>query len=1162
MFGPIKAPADSFRGKGGRSATASSSTSGAGAGSGSNDAGGKAAIDLANNDDDEKKGDDAVELSESDGQGSDDEEDEEEEEEEDDIDEDEEEDGPARPASSSHPRAFDVLLVTYNLFDKTSDGGTRDRAFLRRYRWDTLTCDEGHNLRDETKNRHRYLKALKARTRILLSGTPVQNTVGELFALLRFVMPTVFRHGAQRIFEQAVANAAEKVASERDKKAGGNSSSRGSGGKRQPKLMMSGSASASSSSGTGVAAAAAADDAEPELPLDQSLILQLRRVLTPFMLRRSKLDVLAGSLPPKTDKTLLVPPTSAQKELYESLLLDARARILGEGSSSGAGSGGGRGRGRGGAASAAGGGGQIAGAGRETMKLLNAAASSSSSSAGAGSGIVVLDHDIGDATDLAAPDVAGDEALASALAPRGKRAAAMKASDGIVAMNKYFGASVAASAARAQKAGKATSASGASAGSASAGSASSSSSSSLHGGIIVPKKSGAKNAVAPSAAAGDAAADGTISRFFSASNNSNSGSGSSGGASAPAAAGKKRGRDDSAASAASSADVCVVLDSPHQREATPVHPSKLQAQARAKGAAGSLSEEPETIDESPLPAPSVPASSAAAGVGAALPSSSSAPSSPSANDNNSSSSSDAGVNRSSTSSLPARPLPQRYFVTPSTPWTEEKTDQRVAEPDSSDAVGDAGGDVISKALVLDGDEPTHCGSAAPAAAATAIADDEGTSSSPSPSAAAEAADGATSSPPPITTALAPPSVDPAHLSEAQKAINKAKKSVVGNLFTNLRKAASHPLLLRTRYTHEPTLRAIADALYKAGAFGNAASLTKERCFEELRDKSSDFDIHCFCAHHSGQAGMVDDLSGGSVSSGSNSTRADSNSAAAAGSDDEIQIVGGPAAAAAGGDAYANGSSGLVSSSSGSSGNGATIIAPPGLRGSALLKACRLPLSSLFSACKMEALSQLLQEKLELTSQSQPAASSSSSDGSGPPSIATMAAPKRGHRILIFSMWTSVLDILEVLLHQALSVPYMRLDGSTKVEERQALIDRFNTDPEVKVFLLSTKAGGLGLNLTAADTVILYDLSFNPQDDAQAVDRAHRLGQTRPVEVLRLVTSGTVDEGIYRLAASKRALDDALKGTKAASSGAAAEEGNDGAALPASSIGELLAQALA
>ena len=80
--------------------------------------------------------------------------------------------------------------------------------------------------------------------------------------------------------------------------------------------------------------------------------------------------------------------------------------------------------------------------------------------------------------------------------------------------------------------------------------------------------------------------------------------------------------------------------------------------------------------------------------------------------------------------------------------------------------------------------------------------------------------------------------------------------------------------------------------------------------------------------------------------------------------------------------------------------------------------------------------------------------------------------------------------------------YLRLDGQTPVQERQYLIDDFNKDPDIFIFILSTRAGGLGINLTAANTVILHDLDFNPYNDKQAEDRCHRLGQTREVKILR------------------------------------------------------------
>ena len=92
------------------------------------------------------------------------------------------------------------------------------------------------------------------------------------------------------------------------------------------------------------------------------------------------------------------------------------------------------------------------------------------------------------------------------------------------------------------------------------------------------------------------------------------------------------------------------------------------------------------------------------------------------------------------------------------------------------------------------------------------------------------------------------------------------------------------------------------------------------------------------------------------------------------------------------------------------------------------------------------------------------------------------------------------------------------------EDRQVNIDNFNETDRVNLFLLSTRAGGLGINLTAADTVIIYDSDWNPQQDLQAQDRCHRIGQTKPVMVYRLVTANTVDQKIVERAAAKRKLE--------------------------------------
>ncbi|KAJ7567288.1 hypothetical protein O6H91_02G141000 [Diphasiastrum complanatum] len=139
--------------------------------------------------------------------------------------------------------------------------------------------------------------------------------------------------------------------------------------------------------------------------------------------------------------------------------------------------------------------------------------------------------------------------------------------------------------------------------------------------------------------------------------------------------------------------------------------------------------------------------------------------------------------------------------------------------------------------------------------------------------------------------------------------------------------------------------------------------------------------------------------------------------------------------------------------------------------------------------------------------------------------------QKGHRPLIFSQWTSMLDILEWVL-DVMNINYCRLDGSTQVSERQNIVDNFNNDTEILAFLLSTRAGGQGLNLTGADTVIIHDVDFNPQMDRQAEDRCHRIGQSKPVTIYRLVTQGTVDESIFNIAQKKLHLNVVLEKSEA------------------------------
>lgn len=132
----------------------------------------------------------------------------------------------------------------------------------------------------------------------------------------------------------------------------------------------------------------------------------------------------------------------------------------------------------------------------------------------------------------------------------------------------------------------------------------------------------------------------------------------------------------------------------------------------------------------------------------------------------------------------------------------------------------------------------------------------------------------------------------------------------------------------------------------------------------------------------------------------------------------------------------------------------------------------------------------------------------------------------GHRCLIFTQMTRVLDILEqfMSLH---GWRYLRLDGATRIEQRQALTERFNKDASIPVFILSTRSGGLGINLTGADTVIFYDSDWNPAMDRQCQDRCHRIGQTRDVHIYRLVSEFTIEANILRKATQKTVLDNVV-----------------------------------
>lgn len=251
---------------------------------------------------------------------------------------------------------------------------------------------------------------------------------------------------------------------------------------------------------------------------------------------------------------------------------------------------------------------------------------------------------------------------------------------------------------------------------------------------------------------------------------------------------------------------------------------------------------------------------------------------------------------------------------------------------------------------------------------------------------------------------------------------KASEASDVAIFTQLRKAANHPVLLRNHYVSDDVLTIMSRCLHRAEAFGTQCSMAMVR--KEL-ESYCDFELHDLCVQY--------------------------------GANEELRKL-------------------------------------------------QLPMETLLASSKFDYLRGLL-PKLQV----------------------------EGHRVLIFSQWTKLLDLLEVLMGH-MKYRYLRLDGSTDVAERQGMIDTYNEDTGIFVFLLSTRAGGLGINLTAADTVILHDLDFNPTNDEQACDRCHRIGQTKPVSIYKLVAQDTVDHDIYRMGETKTQLNHAVLGKLNAHSG--------------------------
>lgn len=136
----------------------------------------------------------------------------------------------------------------------------------------------------------------------------------------------------------------------------------------------------------------------------------------------------------------------------------------------------------------------------------------------------------------------------------------------------------------------------------------------------------------------------------------------------------------------------------------------------------------------------------------------------------------------------------------------------------------------------------------------------------------------------------------------------------------------------------------------------------------------------------------------------------------------------------------------------------------------------------------------------------------------------------GHRVLIFSQFVMMLDVVEMYL-AIRGHKFVRLDGSTAVGDRQLLIEQYSDDDDIFIFLLSTRAGGLGINLTKADRAIIHDIDFNPYNDKQAEDRCHRIGQTKDVVIYKLISEGTIEEGMHAIAQEKLQLEKDVTSTQ-------------------------------
>lgn len=157
---------------------------------------------------------------------------------------------------------------------------------------------------------------------------------------------------------------------------------------------------------------------------------------------------------------------------------------------------------------------------------------------------------------------------------------------------------------------------------------------------------------------------------------------------------------------------------------------------------------------------------------------------------------------------------------------------------------------------------------------------------------------------------------------------------------------------------------------------------------------------------------------------------------------------------------------------------------------------------------------------------------------------------RGEKLVVFSQFEMALFLLMSALDE-MKVAWIAFSGRTKVEERQSVIDEFQTNPEIAVFLLTTKAGGVGVNLTAANWVIMLDQDFNPQNDKQAEDRCWRIGQEKEVTVVKLISRGTIDEDILALGQQKLELAARVSGMETGAGGGTGSSFGDGSCTGAS-----------